>query len=593
MIEAPQDPTERPRVRRLRSQLPNLLRCELAAEARAENSGAARKILLAAKTARRRATELHAAGHQAELVAAMAASEVARVLTCSHRVAETTIGIGTFLLDRAPLLREAFLTGDLDHRRIAAVVRVLTPAPQETVTHIEEAVIAAAHRMTPGPLEREVEHLLLQADPDGAETGRRMAAAQRRTALFPRAYGMSVFHAFLTADEAQRVAGAVDRIAGTACRHDPRTADTRRADALVALAEGATALACRCARPGCPATDPGPRPGRSVPHVFVHIDLATLIRLSDDPAVLAGYGPIAPEYARLLADNATWQLFITEGRTLAEHWATVNSPTDAGTDGPPHAGPPHGSPPASVVPSESDPLDGAITDPPPDDEIGDYLDPDYEEFLIAQYERQQRRRRAERDEARRICAVPPDLNPGTALGRARPAPPMLHPPPCNRIGAVRPILGQSELVTRIIDRLATDPDFRAGLYSDGHGGFAEPPPGALTYRPSARVRTAIQARDGHCRYPGCAVPAEICEIDHVVPFDHSRPRRGGWTVPANLQCLCRLHHRFKTDRYATVVMLPGAAQWWIDGAGVQTVTVPGGRRTRFSPPTGAPAPTVH
>lgn len=69
---------------------------------------------------------------------------------------------------------------------------------------------------------------------------------------------------------------------------------------------------------------------------------------------------------------------------------------------------------------------------------------------------------------------------------------------------------------------------------------------ATKYRVSPGLARRIRARDGTCRHPGCAVPAERCDIDHIVPFDHSDPENGGLTIEANLMCLCRRHHRYKT-----------------------------------------------
>lgn len=67
-----------------------------------------------------------------------------------------------------------------------------------------------------------------------------------------------------------------------------------------------------------------------------------------------------------------------------------------------------------------------------------------------------------------------------------------------------------------------------------------------TYEPSAAVRRAVIERDGTCRHPGCMVPAERCDIDHVIPFNHDNPLAGGLTREDNLQALCRRHHRQKT-----------------------------------------------
>jgi Domain of unknown function (DUF222) len=58
----------------------------------------------------------------------------------------------------------------------------------------------------------------------------------------------------------------------------------------------------------------------------------------------------------------------------------------------------------------------------------------------------------------------------------------------------------------------------------------EPEPG---YRPSANLERHIRSRDLTCRFPGCTMPAEFCDIDHVIPYPL------GATHPSNLACLCR------------------------------------------------------
>ena len=61
------------------------------------------------------------------------------------------------------------------------------------------------------------------------------------------------------------------------------------------------------------------------------------------------------------------------------------------------------------------------------------------------------------------------------------------------------------------------------------------------YRPSTALAEFIRARDLCCRFPGCEVPAEFCDIDHSVPW-----AAGGLTHPSNLNCKCRAHHLLKT-----------------------------------------------
>lgn len=60
------------------------------------------------------------------------------------------------------------------------------------------------------------------------------------------------------------------------------------------------------------------------------------------------------------------------------------------------------------------------------------------------------------------------------------------------------------------------------------------------YRPSAGLARFIRCRDLTCRFPGCEVPAEGCDIDHAVPWPY------GPTHPSNMRCLCRKHHLLVT-----------------------------------------------
>lgn len=60
------------------------------------------------------------------------------------------------------------------------------------------------------------------------------------------------------------------------------------------------------------------------------------------------------------------------------------------------------------------------------------------------------------------------------------------------------------------------------------------------YRPSTALAEFIRFRDLTCRFPGCDAPADICDIDHTVPFPL------GPTHPSNLKLLCRHHHLLKT-----------------------------------------------
>jgi hypothetical protein len=52
-------------------------------------------------------------------------------------------------------------------------------------------------------------------------------------------------------------------------------------------------------------------------------------------------------------------------------------------------------------------------------------------------------------------------------------------------------------------------------------------------------RRTITHRSPHCQWPGCEIPADWCDIHHVVHWEH-----GGPTSVANGEHLCRRHHTF-------------------------------------------------
>lgn len=84
-----------------------------------------------------------------------------------------------------------------------------------------------------------------------------------------------------------------------------------------------------------------------------------------------------------------------------------------------------------------------------------------------------------------------------------------------------------------------------------------------TYRPTAETVRHVIARDGHCAFPSCRMPAHRCDLDHVQPFDHHAPATGGPTTPGNLIPLCRRHHLLKHRAGWTVERDPatGHTNW--------------------------------
>ncbi len=60
------------------------------------------------------------------------------------------------------------------------------------------------------------------------------------------------------------------------------------------------------------------------------------------------------------------------------------------------------------------------------------------------------------------------------------------------------------------------------------------------YAPSTAMRRFVQARDQHCKFPGCRTAAYRCDIDHTIDA-----ALGGKTAIWNISVLCRGHHVLK------------------------------------------------
>jgi hypothetical protein len=91
--------------------------------------------------------------------------------------------------------------------------------------------------------------------------------------------------------------------------------------------------------------------------------------------------------------------------------------------------------------------------------------------------------------------------------------------------------------------------------------------GVMAYGRSRRLATpaqrrALAARDGGCVRPGCTVPADWCETNHVQRWEH-----GGTTDITNMALVCP-HDHHDLDHGANIVMINGIPHWtepaWLD-----------------------------
>ncbi len=179
-------------------------------------------------------------------------------------------------------------------------------------------------------------------------------------------------------------------------------------------------------------------------------------------------------------------------------------------------------------------------------------------------------------------ATPPPPAPAAPEAPAAPTP--SAKPVINVIATAATLAGTSEQPGYLVGFGVIDAAMVRELARDAARRILEQPEisdaQALRYRPSAALDRWIRFRDLTCRFPGCTVPAERCDVDHTVPFNHADPASGGLTVPWNLACNCREHHRLKTFQGGPdgwqVTQLPDGTLVWTSPSGQVYRTTPGG-----------------
>lgn len=449
--------------------------------------------------------------------------------------------------------------------------------------------------------------------------------------------GIASLIAKITDLEAAEADALIVEIVGTVCTGDPRSTGALRAAGLMALLHGEHSLACQCDRgDDCPVAgavdDIPPRRGHLLQIV---VAVETLLGLSSEPATLADGTPIDPEVARIVATDAKWQALLTELVEMVKPerkdtgddgsnndgrdedgsdgggpdggGPDCGGPDDGGPDsggsddGGPDGGGPYGGGAGSGGPDDGGPDGGGPDDSgsdggSPDDGNGPHpggttgnpdspapacpegpscSDVDHVGSLGGEGSGVQ-----SSSFGSFSAAVPSVLRRVVGMGRVR-GPAQL--PSVRLVGAhclppAVPLPGEESvrdgLVARWLAWIAERPERARGIFPDGHGGEFAPSKSAITYRPGARVAAFVRAAYRTCTFPNCDVPAVRCQIDHLVPFDHDDPGRGGWTIVTNLQPVCVFHHQAKTSGAWSAVMLADGAILWSNSLGLRTVTLP-------------------
>jgi len=92
--------------------------------------------------------------------------------------------------------------------------------------------------------------------------------------------------------------------------------------------------------------------------------------------------------------------------------------------------------------------------------------------------------------------------------------------------------------------------------------------GTTSRRPTASQRRRVQTRHRTCVFPGCRMPAAVCDIDHITAV-----LDGGKTCEGNLAPLCRHDHRIKHMQGWSYAGLPSGQHQWTTPIGHTYTTV--------------------
>ena len=82
------------------------------------------------------------------------------------------------------------------------------------------------------------------------------------------------------------------------------------------------------------------------------------------------------------------------------------------------------------------------------------------------------------------------------------------------------------------------------------------------------LRRFLQLRDERCRFPGCDRSADLCDIDHTIPWAWD-----GETNAENLAHLCRSHHLLQERGWGAELQDDGT-MIWTSPFGRKRITLP-------------------
>jgi hypothetical protein len=218
------------------------------------------------------------------------------------------------LTGRLPAVHAALLTGAIDMPRARVIAELTGPLEDEGARLVVDKVLPAAPGLTTGQLRAKLRRLVISVDPEAAKKRQEQAARERRVECYPDPDGTATLvGSGLPAERAQAAANRIDQLARAAKQAgDTRNLDQLRADLFLDVLDGSFS-------------------GQSIDaRVEVTVPLETLLKLTDAPGDLAGYGPMLGDIARQLAEQSRqqqWRYTVIGPQGRPVHHGTTRRPT--------------------------------------------------------------------------------------------------------------------------------------------------------------------------------------------------------------------------------------------------------------------------
>ncbi|MFJ4102028.1 HNH endonuclease signature motif containing protein [Amycolatopsis japonica] len=223
--------------------------------------------------------------------------EVALAFSVSRNQAYLLVETSCALVRRLPNTLAALENGDIDLYKASKVSQLTRDVSDEVAAEVDAWMADRLAGRDPTAIRKSVDHAVQKFDPDGYRERAAAKRALRHVSLEHEDEAMSKLSGYLPAEVASSVYTSLSRAAQTRRQSDKtRTLDQYRADIFAErlLAED----------------------GHGTPraHVHVYVDLLTLTGAREDPATLAGYGPIPGWLTREIAADpgSTWSRLITD-----------------------------------------------------------------------------------------------------------------------------------------------------------------------------------------------------------------------------------------------------------------------------------------